>query len=160
MDIALLFGIIVLIVALVAFLSARRFGVLALALAAGSVLAGLWADWLNELLKSSQIVVPGLPLGVLAEVILLIAPLAVLLFSGPKYRGRLVLIFSALAIGLLVVAFLIQPLGEFLVLQGDALVFYEWVSGVWQYVVTIGLILGVIDLFLLHTRKPKDGSKH
>ena len=158
MEVILLFGGVVAVVFAGAFVTSRRFGVLALGLAAGSVSAGLWADWLARFLSGFGLSLPWLPIGVLATVILLLAPVLALLFSGPKYHGRYDRIASALAIGLLTAAFLVQPLGKFLILKGDALAVYQWLSGVWQYVVTAGLTLGVIDLFLSHSKN--SSKKH
>jgi len=154
----ILFGSVVATVSLLSFLCARRFGALALSLAAGSVLAGLWSEWLAKVLSSFGISLPWLPTGVLVTIILLLAPMLVLLLSGPKYHGRSGRIISALAIGLLTAAFLVQPLGKFLVLEGDALAAYQWLAGMWQYVVTVGLVLGVADLSLSHSKK--SAKKH
>lgn len=154
----ILFSSVVAAVSIISFFCARRFGALALSLAAGSVLSSLWADWLARQLSSLGLGLSWLPIGALATIILLLAPMLVLLFSGPKSRGRYDRIVSALAIGLLTAAFLVQPLGKFLALKGDALAAYQWLAGAWQYVVTVGLVLGVIDLFLSHGKK--SANKH
>lgn len=142
-----------------AYLSSRRFGVLALSLATGSVLSGLWAvpfaDWLTHM----GISLTWLPNGVIASIVLLLLPLFILLTSGPKYFGKYERIAGALMIGVLAAAFLVQPLGRFLVLEGDALAVYRWLAGVWQYIVTIGLVAGVFDLFLFHNSKASKADK-
>lgn len=160
MDLVLLFGAVIIITALITFALGRRFGVLALALAAGSVLADIWASDVTGLLNTAGISLPGLPAGVLAEVLLLISPLVLLLLGGPRYDKRLIRVFSSLGVGLLVVAFLVQPLGEYMVLQGEALGVYQWLNEAQRYIVTVGLSLGIVDLLLTHSRKQKDNSKH
>ena len=165
MEIVVLFGIIVLVVFAGAFVTARRFGVLALGLAAGSVLAGLWADVVaGRFMQFSETQAPWVPAGVVANVALLIAPVLLLLLSGPRYYGKADRVLSAAAIGVLTAAFLVRPLGKFMLLEGQALAVYGWLEGAWHYVVTVGLVLGVIDLFLLHSSRkadPKsDGKKH
>lgn len=161
MDVVLIFGAILVVVFVATFISARRFGPLALALAAGALLSGLWADWLAEQLDGFGIGLPWLPVGVLAAIILILLPLVVLLLSGPRYYNRLERFLSALSIGVMTAAFLVEPLGEFMTLEGDALTVYEYLVDSWHYVVTIGLILGVIDLFLIHTSKHGgSGKKH
>lgn len=160
-SVVVLFLAIIIAVALVAFLSARRFGVLSLGLAAGSVLAGLWSSWLADWLSSMDWQISWLPVGVLSTIIVLLSPLVILLISGPKYHRQVERIVSALAVGLLTAAFLIQPLGKFMKLDGDALVVYQWLASVWQYVVSVGLVLGVMDLFIMNTKKPaKNDKKH
>ena len=161
MEVVVLFGGIVFIVFVGAFLSARRFGVLALALAAGSVLAGLWADTLaGRFLQFSETQSVMVPAGVIANIVLLIAPVVLLLLSGPKYHGKWDRLLSAMAIGVLTAAFLVNPLGKFMLLEGQALVVYDWLAATWQYVVTVGLVFGVIDLFLLHNLRKSEPKKH
>ena len=46
MSVLLVFGLIIGAVFAIAFVSSRRFGPLALALAAGAVLADIWSEWL------------------------------------------------------------------------------------------------------------------
>ena len=160
MSVALLFGAIVVVVFLVAFISARRFGPLALGLAAGSLLAELWTDWLTTLLEGIGVDISWLPMGVVATVLLLLAPLVILLLGGPRYFARVERVLSACAIALLTAALLVRPLGEYLVLDGQALSVYTWLVSVWQYVVTVGLVLGIVDVFLLHNKKTPHEKKH
>lgn len=156
-----LFVAVVIVVFIGALLSARRFGVLALALTAGSVLAGMWSSWLAGQLVDLGVSLSWLPAGVLATVVLLVAPLMLLLISGPKYHGKFERIMSAVGVGILTAAFLIQPLGRFVMFEGAVLSAYVWLGGVWQYVVTVGVVVGVVDLFLMHSQKAvKPGKKH
>lgn len=161
MSIAVLFAGIVVVVFVGAFLSSRRFGTLALSLAAGSILSGMWSSWLADLLSGYDIGFAWMPPGVLATGLLLLLPLMILLMSGPKYSGKSGRIFSSLAIGVLTAAFLVVPLGQYMSLEGDMLAVYRWLSGHWQYVVTAGLVFGVLDLVMLHGKKPVvSGKKH
>lgn len=157
MEISLLFGLIVVAVSLCAFLSARRFGVLALGLAAGFVLAELWTDWLAGLIAHLDVL--WLPHGVVATIILLLAPLGLLLIGGPRYKGRIDRLLAALMVGLLASVFLVKPMGRFMTLDGEALRIYSWLLSYWPYVVTAGLVLGVVDIFLMNASK-KDSAKH
>ena len=161
MEVALLFGGIIAAVFVGAFVTARRFGVLALGLAAGSVIAGLWADVLvSQFPEIGDAVAVWVPAGVIATVALLVAPVLLLLVSGPRYFGKLDRVLSSMAIGLLTAAFLVRPLGKYMLLEGQAFVVYGWMEGVWPYVVTAGLVLGVIDLFLLHNSRKIEPKKH
>lgn len=161
MSVAIIFGAILAVVFVIAFVSSRRFGPLALALAAGSLLAELWADWLTIIIGGFGIDVPGLPQGVIATLILLLAPLILLFLGGPRYRGKWERFFSALMIALLTAALLVQPLGKYMQLDGEALAVYQVLSEWWKYVVSVGLVLGLIDVFLLHSAKaPEHSKKH
>ena len=47
-----------------------------------------------------------------------------------------------------------------MLLEGQALAVYDWLAAMWQYVVTVGLVLGIIDLFLLHNLRKSEPKKH
>jgi hypothetical protein len=159
MEIAILFGGIIAASTVVALISARRLGVLVMGLAVGSLLSNLWSDWLAGVLSGTGLEVAWLPVGVVSSVILQIVPLVLLLISGPRYSGRFERIFSALVIGVMVGAFLVKPLGQYLVLSGDSLIVYKHLLDWWQYIVTAGLIIGVVDIFVMHTQKKSDKKK-
>ena len=121
MSVYILFGAIIAVVFIIAFISSRRFGPMALSLAAGSMLAEMWSEWLVVIIGGLGIDVTGLPQGVIATLIILLAPLLLLLFGGPRYKGKYERVVSAILIALLTAALLVRPLGKYLVLDGDAL---------------------------------------
>lgn len=161
MSILILFGIIVAVAFALAFVSNRRFGPLALALAAGSMLADFWASGLAIIIGGLGVNMPELPSGLLATVVLLMSPLLLLLFGGPRYSGKYQRVASAAMIALLTAALLVRPLGQYITLDGETLKFYKILHDWWQYVATVGLLIGLIDLFLLHSVKlPSSKKKH
>ena len=83
MEVIVMFVAIVLAVFVGAFVSGRRFGVLSLSLAAGSILSGFWATGLAVLVEAFGVGGGKLPPEVVATVVLLVAPAVILLFSGP-----------------------------------------------------------------------------
>ena len=159
MSVAILFGVIVAVIFAAAFMSSRRFGPLALALAAGFLLAEWWSNWLGSILDGFGMELDWLPNGVIAVLLLLLAPLFALLASGPKYQKKHMKIVSAAGIAFLAAALLVMPLGKFMSLDGQALELYKMFAGAWRYIATTGLVLGVVDLFLAHTAKSGSGSK-
>ena len=159
MSVAILFGVIVAVIFAAAFVSSRRFGPLALALAAGFLLAEWWSNWLAGVLDGFGIALDWLPNGVIAVLLLLLAPLFALLASGPKYQKKHMKIVSAAGIAFLAAALLVMPLGKFMSLDGQALELYKMFADAWRYIATTGLVLGVVDLFLAHTAKSGSGSK-
>ena len=159
MEVIVIFAAIVILVFLITFISGRRFGPLALSLAAGSMLAEIWAEWLTIIVSGLGFEVPGLPYGVISTIIILIGPLCVLLLSGPKYFTKIERLGSALLISVLAAAFLVRPMGQYMTLNGEALAIYTVLVEWWRYVVTAGLILGLIDLFLLHSVKASKSKK-
>lgn len=160
MSVAILFGVIVAVIFAAAFVSSRRFGPLALALAAGFLLAEWWSNWLGSILDGFGMELDWLPNGVIAVLLLLLAPLFALLASGPKYQKKHMKIVSAAGIAFLAAALLVMPLGKFMSLDGQALELYKMFADAWRYIATTGLVLGVVDLFLAHTASARTSKKH
>jgi hypothetical protein len=160
MSVAIVFFIVLLLLFALAYFTKRRFGVLGLALAAGSMLSELWAVQLTPLVREAGLVVQSPPLITVVSVALVLLPAVFLLFSGPSYHdtGRRMLgafLFAALAFALL-----IEPLGSALVLQDEGRTIYEFFSDNRVYIVTIGLIIAVIDLLGAHTARVRKPSTH
>lgn len=158
MSIIILFGAILAIVFTIAFVSSRRFGPLALSLAAGFLLSEWWASWLTGLLDGLKLAVNWLPNGVIAALTLTLIPLFALLLGGPRYQRKHEKIISAVAIAFLTASLLVVPLGKYVSLDGQALDLYKIFANNWRYVATLGLVCGVIDLFMLHTGGHKPGK--
>lgn len=158
MSVIILFGAILVIVFTIAFVSSRRFGPLALALAAGFLLSEWWASWLTGLLDGLKLAVSWLPNGVIAALTLTLIPLFTLLLGGPRYQRKHEKIISAVAIAFLTASLLVVPLGKYVSLDGQALDLYKVFANNWRYVATLGLVCGVIDLFMLHTGGHKPGK--
>ena len=158
MSIIILFGAILAIVFTIAFISSRRFGPLALSLAAGFLLSEWWASWLTGLLDGLKLAVSWLPNGVIAALTLTLMPLFALLLGGPRYQRKHEKIISAVAIAFLTASLLVVPLGKYVSLDGQALDLYKIFANNWRYVATLGLVCGVIDLFMLHTGGHKPGK--
>ena len=158
MSVIILFGAILVIVFTIAFVSSHRFGPLALALAAGFLLSEWWASWLTGLLDGLKLAVSWLPNGVIAALTLTLIPLFTLLLGGPRYQRKHEKIISAVAIAFLTASLLVVPLGKYVSLDGQALDLYKVFANNWRYVATLGLVCGVIDLFMLHTGGHKPGK--
>lgn len=158
MSIIILFGAILAIVFTIAFVSSRRFGPLALSLAAGFLLSEWWASWLTGLLDGLKLAVSWLPNGVIAALTLTLIPLFTLLLGGPRYQRKHEKIISAVAIAFLTASLLVVPLGKYVSLDGQALDLYKIFANNWRYIATLGLVCGVIDLFMLHTGGHKPGK--
>ena len=158
MSVIILFGAILAIVFTIAFVSSRRFGPLALSLAAGFLLSEWWASWLTGLLDGLKLAVSWLPNGVIAALTLTLIPLFALLLGGLRYQCKHEKIISAVAIAFLTASLLVVPLGKYVSLDGQALDLYKIFANNWRYIATLGLVCGVIDLFMLHTGGHKPGK--
>lgn len=159
MSVIILFGAILVAVFMITFVSSRRFGPLALSLAAGFLLSEWWASWLTGLLDGLKLAVSCLPNGVIAALILTLIPLFALLLGGPRYQRKHEKIVSAVAIAFLTAALLVAPLGKYVSLDGQAMDLYKVFVNSWRYIATAGLVFGLVDLFLLHTGGHKS-NKH
>lgn len=160
MSVVLLFGGVAVAVAALVFVLNRRFGVLALALAAGVLLAELWAEWLAGVIGGLGVSsVAGLPNGVIATIILTVGPLVLLLITGPKGLGKLLRLVSAVLVGMLAAAVLVRPLGKFMTLDAEAMKTYKLLSDWWYYVATVGLVVGLVDMSVPLKAKPPAAKK-
>lgn len=160
MNVAIVFIVVLILLFALAYVTKRRFGVLGLALAAGSMLSELWAELLTPLVRDAGLVVQNPPLITVVSVVLVLLPALFLLFSGPSYRSGFKRVFGAFLFAALAFALLVEPLGSALVLQGEGRAIYEFFAQNRVYIVTVGLILAVFDLLGAHTAKVPKPGKH
>lgn len=158
MNIVIIYGVILLILFGMAYVTKRRFGVLGLALAAGAMLSELWAEKLTPVVASTGLQLMAPPLATVVAVVLVLLPAILLFTSGPTYTKKTERLIGALLFALLAVALLIEPLGSGLVLEGEALTVYEYLYEYRVYIVTTGLVIALLDL--LFTKTPSFKSKH
>lgn len=160
MNVALVFGIVLIALFALAFLTKRRFGVLGLALAAGAMLSSLWAETLTPIIEETGFSVDRPPLIMLVSVGLVLLPAVLLLFSGPSYKDLPRRLVGAACFAALALALLVEPLGSAMVLTGDGKVVYEFFVTNRVYIVTGGLILALFDLLTTHTSRRRKSAKH
>ncbi|MDB5165705.1 MAG: hypothetical protein JWM00_595 [Candidatus Saccharibacteria bacterium] len=158
MNVAIVYGVTLLLLFGLAYFTKRRFGVLGLALAAGAMLSSLWAQQLTPLVKSTGIDIAVPPLATVVAVILVLLPAVLLLTSGPTYHKKVEQVIGALLFATLAVALLIEPLGSGLILQGDSKQVYDWFFENRVYLVTAGLIAALVDLLFAKTSSGR--TKH
>jgi len=141
-----------------AYVTKRRFGLLGLALAAGSLLSSIWGY--NAGLIASGLGVPSNALSVATiSSLIVLSPAVVLLFHGYTYKLLVSRVIGSAMFAILAVAFLVEPLGHVLVLQGAGASIYQLVVDSRSAIIGIGLIIAVIDLFLTKPVRDKK-SKH
>lgn len=147
MDVLLVYSIVAAALFVAAYITRRRFGLLGLALACGSILSGIWG---NDIIYAFSY--SGAPTGPLAAAIILsgftLLPAGVLLFHGYSYKSKLGRLIGAGLFTILAMAFLIEPLGHVLMLQGFGSQVYDWLLSNRETIIGIGLALAVLDMFL------------
>lgn len=129
------------------FFSKRRFGLLGLALAAGYILSTLWQDTAEFMISATGFVPAGVVSHFVATLALLLIPPTLLFFHGYAYKslaGRLIgsILFTALAL-----AFIIEPMGKALVLEGPGVPLFNWFTDNADFIIGVGLIFAVFDVF-------------
>jgi hypothetical protein len=147
MSVVVVFAVIALVLFAISYLSRRRFGLLGLALAAGSILSSLWGDNASLLVN-----VMGLKSGPITTAITLSAivllPSVLLLFHGYAYKNFVSRFIGSFMFTLVAMAFLVQPLGYALSLQGFGASAYTWLAQNKDLIISFGMIFAVVDLFL------------
>jgi hypothetical protein len=141
-----------------AFFTKRRFGVLGLALAAGSVLATLWVGDLTPIIAEAGIAMVRPPLSSVISAGLVLLPAVLLLASGPTYKLLPQRIIGAAAFAILATALLLEPLGSALVIDDTAKPVYEFFVQNRAIIITAGLALAILDLLVAKT--PKHRKEH
>lgn len=135
-----------------AFLTKRRFGVLGLALAAGALISANWAAILTPFLVDKGLNIEFIPVTVFVHACLVLLPALLLLMGGPTYRGGPMRFVGALAFAILAVIFLLQPLGDFLRLDGVSQQAYQFISVKQNIIIVVGLSLAVVDLLFARSK--------
>jgi hypothetical protein len=153
MDIiAILLVIIVLLFAL-AYFTKRRFGVLGLALAAGSILSTMWVADVTPLIRSTGIELVSPPLTTVVGISLVLLPAIVLLFSGPTYHSRLQRVLGAAMFALLATSFMLGSLGSGLNLGDNGQQIYKLLVDNRSYIITAAIIYALFDILTIKSPK-------
>lgn len=147
MDVILIFLGLAIVLFVASFIHKRRFGLLGLTLAAGSLLSGIWGY--NAGLVASAFGVPSGPsaTAIILSIIILL-PAGVLLFHGYTYSTLIGRVIGASLFTLLALAFLVEPLGHILMPQGLGADVYNGLVNNRTVIIGAGLTIAVIDLFL------------
>lgn len=130
-----------------AFLSRRRFGLLGLALTAGATLSSIWSFDAGLVVSSTGLVPNGPYTNAIALSLVVLLPAIILLFHGYTYKEDFARVIGSVLFTVLALAFLIEPLGFALSLQGTAGDVYNWLLAHRNIIISAGVVLAVIDLF-------------
>ena len=144
-----------------AFLSKRRFGLHGLALTAGATLSTIWSDSAGLIISMTGLVPVGPLTNALALSIVVLLPAIVLLFHGYKYKSVFSRVIGSLLFTILAVAFLLEPIGFALPLEGTSAYLYHQAINYKDLVISAGVILAVVDLFFTKPapKTDKDSKK-
>jgi hypothetical protein len=147
MNVVIVFAILAVVLFVSAYITRRHFGLLGLALAAGSILSGIWS-YDAGLVVSSVGIFPSGPITTAATLsAIVVLPAIILLFHDYAYKNPIARIIGAALFTLLALAFLVEPLGHAFVLEGKGANVYTWLQNNKDVIISIGMILAVVDLF-------------
>jgi hypothetical protein len=135
-----------------AFMSKRRFGLLGLALTAGATLSSIWSYDAGLVVSSTGLVPDGPLTNAVALSLIVLLPAIVLLFHGYTYKENAARVIGSLLFMMLALAFLVEPIGFALPLEGVAADVYRWLVDNKEVIISAGVVLAIVDLFFT---KPK-----
>lgn len=139
------------------YFSKRRYGLLALALVAGSIISASWSSYVTIMLQIQGIKLISPPLKVVVAVILVVLPAILLLFVGPKYRKKWQRIIGGVLFGVLGGLLIAAAIAR----EGPDLMTGNQVGAIatraYALIVVIGVVLAIADTILAHL--PKKGRK-
>lgn len=159
MVVAAVFIVLALVLFACSYMSKRRFGLLGLALTAGATISTIWSHDAGLVLSGLGL----LPQGPLANAITLsvvvLLPAILLLFHGYTYKKPVGRVVGSLLFTVLALAFLVEPIGYALVLEGLGADIYKVLVDNKELIISIGVVLAIFDLFLTKPAVLAENSK-
>lgn len=142
-----------------AFLSKRRFGLLGLALTAGATLSSIWSYDAGLIISSTGLVPNGPLTNAVALSSIVLLPAIILLFHGYTYKENVARVIGSILFTLLALAFLVEPIGFALPLEGLATDAYRWLVDNREIIISVGVASAIIDLFFTKPKLLEKGRK-
>ena len=139
-----------------AFASKRRFGILGLAITAGSVIQTIWNYDASLVVSGSGLIPKGPLTDAVVPILLIMLPAVVLLFTGYKYKSIVSRTLGSLLFALFALAFLMTPIGTVLPVEGLGATVFQWLTAHTSLIIGTGVVLAVVDLFLRKPAPPPD----
>ena len=141
------FSILAIVLFLGAFISKRRFGLLGLALTAGATLSTLWSYDAGLVVSGTGLIPEGVMTQAATQSLVVLLPAFLLLFHGYSYKNKLSRTIGALLFTILALAFLVEPIGYALPLEGGGAQIYGMLKEYKDFIISVGVVLAVVDLF-------------
>lgn len=141
-----------------AFISKRRFGLLGLALTAGATLSTLWSYDAGLIVSGTGLLPDGVITQATTQSLVVLLPAILLLFHGYAYKNIISRIIGSLLFTVLALAFLIEPIGFALPLEGTGAQVYDTIRNYKDAIISVGVILAVVDLFFTKRAPSHDKS--
>lgn len=153
-------GILFAILFVLMFFARRRYGVMALALAAGAMMSSLWVGQLTPLVAKSGVIIIQPPLESVVAAGLTLIPAALLLFSGPIYHKAGTRAFGSVLFSLLAILLLLDTLQSSVIIDGLGKTVFDALDQWKTMGVTFLLLAAVVDTWGVRTPKRDKDLKH
>lgn len=155
----IIFAVLFVTLFLVAYLSKRRFGILGLALCAGSLLSNSWANSLTPYLEKQGVHLIAPPLLAVVSGALLLAPAFILMLRSPSYHVSIQRFVGSLLFTVLAFVFLLDSIKLALPhLMGIARFVSSQATYFSSLIIAVSIVLALLDIVL--TKNPPANSKH
>mgnify|MGYP003608084609 CR=1 FL=1 len=156
MNIVIILLVIIGLLFALTYVTKRRYGVLGLALCAGSIMSAMWTGQVTPFVEGAGVELLAPPLSAVVAASLVLLPAILLLFSGPSYHRQWQRLVGAAAFALLATSFLLIPLGGALTLDGTGKTIYTILIDNRDLIITAAIAYALYDLLTLKTPKKKD----
>ncbi len=142
-----------------AFISKRRFGLLGLALTAGATLSTIWSYEAGLIVSATGLVPEGPITQAATQSLVVLLPAILLLFHGYAYKNIVSRIVGSLLFTVLALAFLVEPVGYALPLDGVGNTVYQTIKQYKDAIISVGVVLAIVDLFFTKPAHLAERSK-
>lgn len=145
-----------------AFVSHRRFGVLGLALTAGSLLATTMTRDLSRLIAEQRVPVEPLSAISAASICLTLLPACVLLLGGPRYKKRRDAVIGAIEFTVMAMLLLMGPLTSSLPPDRLMQPLLNWATSYSSVLLALCIAAAIVDVWAIHIKTPalpEDGKR-
>jgi hypothetical protein len=145
--------IIALILFVIIYTTKRRYGLLALAVVAGSIISASWSTYVTAVLQLQGVKLLSPPLNAVVATLLIVLPATLLLFVGPKYKKKWQravgsLLFAVFGTLLIVIA-LAREVPD---LMADNQIGTIAIQN-YPIIIVVGVVLAIGDTILAHWSK-------
>lgn len=138
----------------------RRFGVLVLALLAGSLLANLWTETLTPIVASTGIVTVRPPLSSIVALVMTLAPAFILFLGGPAVHSKHERLVGSLIFAIVAAMLSLNWINNALVIDGPGIVLHDALVTYQALILTVGVVAAIIDVLMTHTVRHPNSGKH
>jgi len=146
---------ITLILFAVVYASKRRFGLLGLALVAGSIISASWASYATVMLQVYGLNLVSPPLKVVVAALLVVLPVLILIIVGPTYRKKWQRLSGALLLSLFGTALMAAAIAREAPELAQGNIVIHIITQTYPIILVAGVILAILDIIV--TYFPKKG---